>query len=87
MLHASALHFARLDSLGDSHEGAPPKLVLQQVFGSIDWQRVADGGHDPDFIRQEVEASWFTQTREMGYVNCWHMNEDVTCPHFVVHGL
>lgn len=75
MIHGSSLFFGRLDTQDDPFEGATPRRLLEKMFADMDWATVTAGGHDPDFIRQEIEASMFTHTRESAYVNCWHMNE------------
>lgn len=75
LVKARALHFARLDNLGDPFEGSLSKADYQH------WVQVGKEGEARGDLPPEWRGRYFDvlmgaarRARKQNYVSCWHMN-------------
>jgi hypothetical protein len=79
MLERRALHFTRIDALGDPFEGIPSEATLDQIREleeQLHQLLIARGVRDAnDEWPREPAGRMYQINRLSTYVNCWHMNE------------
>ena len=77
MLDRRALWFTQLDSLPDPFEGVPAEIILEGNRATREKLRtmMIEGGMDADTARKWNLPPSYTTTRQITYVNSWHMND------------
>lgn len=94
LLQTRALHFSRLDLLGDPFEGSLPRANVQI------WEHIRENRRiDPDLaVFKDLSDERFNEivkhqraarkaSQAVFYVNCWHMNEHESDAMWRLYGL
>jgi hypothetical protein len=77
MLTSGALHFSRLDLLGDDFEGS----ITARDLASLQRLRAEDPRHTPP-----PESKFWYWLRWEYYVNCWHLNSHESAAMWSLYG-